>query len=157
MRILILGDGNCSFGKALETRLESSYLVYDILNITTLDSQYPETRSILNHFQKNPKIQINHSVDATKSLLYLSNLQDQAQEAQRGVQQQEVRYDYIIFNFPHIGIENSQIHSSMVAHILYQVKEVLNENGVFYLSLADEQPTHWRLYDCTTFPLFSFL
>jgi hypothetical protein len=169
MRILILGDGNCSFGRALENRLEFSSLTYDLLNITTFDSQeqlltkYPETRSILQNFRKNQKIQMKHSVDATKSLRFLlsQDILPSPPETHKtmGVlqdQQHQDRYDYVIFNFPHIGIENSQIHSSMIGHILCQVKEILNDNGVFYLSLADEQPKHWKLYR-STFSFFFYV
>lgn len=35
--------------------------------------------------------------------------------------------------------------TSMLGHIIYQVKKVLQRNGIFYLSLADDQPINWKL------------
>jgi hypothetical protein len=56
-----------------------------------------------------------------------------------------MEYEFIIFNFPHLGIEDCSRHAPMMGHILYRVKEVLREDGVFYLTLADEQPRNWKL------------
>ncbi len=80
------------------------------------------------------RIRVIHSVDATKSMEYL--LSDEKEEG---------HFDSIIFNFPHIGIENSTIHSSFLGHLLYEIKRILKDDGVFELSLADEQPENWKL------------
>jgi hypothetical protein len=137
MRLLVLGDGNYSYSRALEQTLESNRISYDLLCLTSYDSKedlfikYPESNSILNLLQRNSKIQIHYSVDATRSLRYLMA--------------DGPLFDSVIFNFPHIGIENSQIHSSMIGHLLHQVKGVMAEDGVFYLSLADDQAQNWKL------------
>jgi hypothetical protein len=146
MRILVLGDGNYSYSRALEQSLEfrqlhssSPSLSYDLLSLTSFDSKeslfdkYPESKSILQLLERNSRIQIHFSIDATQSL--------------NSLVVDEQLFDTVIFNFPHIGIENSQIHSSMIGHILHQVKGVMKEDGVFYLSLADDQPHNWKLYE----------
>lgn len=169
MNCLILGDGNFSFSKSFLNNLERNKVNYNKLIFTSYDSKqeiikkYPESKQILEILQRNKKVIIKHNIDATKVLISLLNDNNDDREDQEDQnsfnssiiqetkeiiekkEEEEELFDYIIFNFPHIGVENYILHSSMLGHILYQVKKVLKFNGIFYLSLADDQPVNWKL------------
>lgn len=141
VNILNLGDGNFSFSKSLRYYLDRPYFLNHHLVTTSFDSQndilqkYPEAKSTLSHLAKINDCSVVHSVDATQDLCSVTRLATQ--------------YEYIIFNFPHLGIENCERHASMVGHILYRIKDALKIGGVFYLTLADDQSQNWKLYVST--------
>ena len=65
------------------------------------------------------------------------------------------RFTDIIFNFPHLAIENAMLHSSLLAHTIYQSKCILTNitnnntdsiNGMIYISLAVAQGVRWRIH-----------
>ena len=137
--ILILGDGNFSFSKSLIHTLDKpGYNDKSHVVATSFDSKievlrkYPEAMSNFSSMKRaRTSSTVVHGVDATQSLSSVSSVTP--------------IYNYIIFNFPHLGVEDCNRHASMIGHILYRVKEVLADTGVFYLTLADEQPQNWRV------------
>jgi hypothetical protein len=142
--ILVLGDGNFSFSRSLcqsieEFRGRSDFQVV----LTSYDSEqqlllkYPECRTTLKYLKSKQNVRLCHSVNAALPLQHLL--------AESFVNGSINSYDYVIFNFPHLGVENSKLHSALLAHIIHQVLRVLSSNGIFYLTLADDQPTNWKL------------
>ena len=165
MRILILGDGNFSFSLALYKSLDylcsylgSSYSASDShIDATSFDdlnsllSKYPETKHIIQFLQSKDNCQILHEINATRQL-YHQLMTDQP-------------YDHIIFNFPHLGVENELLHSNLLGHILYRYygSSLLHYDiiliiyiafhrcaeatidGNVYISLAEDQARRWRL------------
>ena len=85
---------------------------------------------MINSFSDNVSIQ--HGVNACRSLSQQIGLGD-------------TKMDYVFFNFPHLGVEDCQLHAFMMAHLMSCVKSVMTDDGIFYLSLADDQPLKWRL------------
>lgn len=51
----------------------------------------------------------------------------------------------VIFNHPHLGVEDSRLHALFLSHLFYSVKSVLSEDGHFCLTLAAGQYERW---DC---------
>jgi hypothetical protein len=135
--ILNLGDGNFSYSKSLVCYLDRPCFANYYLVTSSFDSRddlmqkYPEARSTLAHLAKVEECSVIHSVDATQDLRNISPVTS--------------KYEYIIFNFPHLGIEDCNQHASMMGHVLYRVKEALQLGGTFYLTLADEQSHNWKL------------
>ena len=67
--------------------------------------KYPETLGIINEMVKNERVSVYHDVDATSI-------------AKSKVAELENKYTDVIFNFPHLGREDCNAHSSMLAHIM---------------------------------------
>ena len=138
----MLGDGDFSFSKALLLGL-SSFPDYSacLFVLTSFDSEaelvekYPETRGFLKSFSKQSNVIVRHGIDATKSLDHL--LQDVTVEF----------FTDIIFNFPHLAVENAKLHSCLLGHVVYRSKQVLHSDGTLYISLAEAQAERWRLHD----------
>lgn len=100
--------------------------------------KYPEFSGILSQMkllddESISKISIQHLVDATKSL------------------KEQVHIDcfhHIIFNFPHLGIENLHSHSSLLAHIMYRAREVMISEppSLLHVALSVSQSHRWKLF-----------
>ena len=148
-RILLLGEGNFSFTRSLCESLSLIHsnnnkkeknkkkVIHYHITTTSYDTQqevvrkYPEANNHFSFLTKVKNVTIKHNIDALESLstqLETSYL-----------------YDYIIFNFPHIGKEDCQLHKCFLGHLLNRVKEVLTRNGLFYLTLAEGQAENWCL------------
>ena len=54
-------------------------------------------------------------------------------------------FDFIIFNFPHLGVEDSIQHSSLLAHFFYSVRPLMHSKSIIHLSLTRGQSERWRL------------
>ena len=69
--------------------------------------KYPEVIHILSEISKYDKVKVIYGIDATKldSNIRLANN----------------KYDCIIFNFPHLGIEDCIRNSSLVAHTMHRL------------------------------------
>lgn len=54
-------------------------------------------------------------------------------------------YKYVIFNHPHIGREDAQLHSRFLSHFFYSVKtHWLARHGVVHLALVKGQCERWK-------------
>ena len=116
--ILLLGEGNFTFSQDLVKILIEFPPIGAIKRIVTtsfdersdLRGKYSSTDKILNGLSTFDHVKIINGIDATKNLsLQLSSKQCE-----------EMAFDHIIFNFPHLGYEDLKAHSSLVAHILYR-------------------------------------
>jgi hypothetical protein len=144
-RILVLGDGDFSFSATLIGALsELSDFKSFIFLITSFDdsgelvTKYSETDSILKRFAKLDNVTVKHGVDATVSMTELLNYAHVPD------------FTDVIFNFPHLGIENARLHSSLLSHFLHHARQVLSADGIVYVSLALAQAERWELEKSAT-------
>lgn len=152
--VLLLGEGNFSFSLSLSKLLEEISLTNGQIfkmYATSFDCReevirkYPESKSIL--YNLSSKGHILHNIDASQSLNF--NFEP------------SIKFDDVIFNFPHLGLEDLHLHSQLLAHILHRyiivsivdvifiycsVREVLSSTGIFHLTLAADQAQNWKLY-----------
>lgn len=138
----MIGDGNFSFSLSILTRLAAAKLTENIsLTATSFDSRsellskYPESDHILNEL-KRKHASVFHGIDATK---VLSTLQES--RGDDGL----ITFDEIIFNFPHLGVEDMRKHQSLLAHVIHSCKEVMSDTSFLSIALADSQNTQWQL------------
>jgi hypothetical protein len=106
-----LGDGNFSFSLSLLNNLQLFRIENTKVVATSFDS-YDEVRSkysnancIINELQKFSNVSVMFDVDAC-------NLQNVFISGEK--------FENIIFNFPHLGIEDCCKHSSFLAHIFHR-------------------------------------
>ena len=118
-KILFLGEGDFSFTHAFLCRLTDVKQdnVFDVVSTSYYSAmevltKYPHAKKTLGTFAKNTdrRIRICHDIDATKSLVTQLSLCPTPTEA----------IDHVVFNFPHLGVEDCKSHSSLVAHIFYR-------------------------------------
>ena len=57
-------------------------------------------------------------------------------------------YDHVIFNHPHLGTEDAQLHSRFLQHFFFAVtKRWLSTSGVLHLTLVIGQCERWKCID----------
>lgn len=147
-RYLLLGEGNFTFAASLSRHLfrddkrggSRKGGVAEVV-ATSFDSEeqvlskYPEARGVLSQLQQFS--QLVHGVDATRPLV---------QQLASGEDKNAALFDCIIFNFPHLGVEDARMHSSMLAHSMACIGAALrDDSSVFVLTLADAQAVRWRM------------
>ena len=55
---------------------------------------------------------------------------------------------FVIFNHPHLGTENAELHAKFLSHLFYSVNKFwLSPSGLFYLTLANGQYERWNCSD----------
>ena len=156
VRVLILGDGDCTFSASLSTALQKSDLSgsplrrYELV-ATCFDSEeevllkYPFSIKAIQALRalplpttstENVEGRLLFEVNATASLESLTQADDKHREG----------FQHIIFNFPHIGEEHCHLHAALLKHVLYRANEVLQDEGCIHISLADGQAASWRLH-----------
>ena len=144
MRIFLLGEGNFSFTNSLINNLSLYNIKYSALVTSSYDSiddlhdKYPESRNVLTKINKSAhtnNIHILHNIDATKNLSEQLPIHPDI----------PLLYDHIIFNFPHLGIEDSNIHSSLLAHFLDSTLSIIYHNTFVYITLTYTQYINWKL------------
>ena len=152
-RYLLLGEGNFSFAWSLSRwlsrgRREDKGSVHQLV-ASSFDSEeqvlskYPEASSVLSQFrQLGRQNLVVHGVDATRPLApQLSSIVGGGED-----ESATALFDCIIFNFPHLGVEDAQLHSSMLAHSMACIAASLrDDSSVFVLTLADAQAARWKM------------
>ena len=166
VRVLVLGDGDCTFSASLTTALQKSSSALESsttcsyqLVVTCFDSKedvlhkYPFSIKAIQLLEALPPVssiteivkgRLVFGVNATASLesLMQSNEEDDPTHQET--------FQHIIFNFPHIGKEDCHLHAALLKHILYRAKDVLQSDGCVYISLADGQAVSWQLFKAAT-------
>ena len=76
-------------------------------------------------------VNINYKINATRPIL--EQLYTESSETTTI----PLHFNHVIFNFPHLGKEDSLAHNCFLAHLLHEMKASLHkEDGKIYLSLA---------------------
>lgn len=119
-KILLLGEGNFTFALDLTELLvgvgNTDDLKLQNITATSIDQKheliekYPSIEKTFMDLDMHSQVQVIHGIDATK------DLKSQLINASCTT----IVFDYIIFNFPHLGYEDMHHHSSLIAHILYR-------------------------------------
>ena len=157
--VLLLGEGDFSFTRSLELYFGSCSKPR--LISTSFDSgedvvkKYKDANVWLDKWRQDASgsgtVQALHGVDATKDIL-----------AQLGPTADYCKCSTVIFNFPHLGVEDAKLHGVMVAHVMMRARELLLGSGgagkgFFILALADAQAERWKVNDMAirnNMPLF---
>ena len=153
--ILLLGEGNFTFASALLNVLNSDRnIIYQKITSTSYDSRneleqkYQDIKSILKKICSYDRVLIMHNIDASKSLSdQLSSVENDSNDS---IEARDFTYDHIIFNFPHLGIEDAMRHSCLLAHFLDSVKSIINESSIVYITLTKRQCDRWKLNEMST-------
>eukprot|EP00123_Amoebidium_parasiticum_P008505 comp18854_c1_seq1/m.20892 comp18854_c1_seq1/g.20892 ORF comp18854_c1_seq1/g.20892 comp18854_c1_seq1/m.20892 type:complete len:467 (-) comp18854_c1_seq1:378-1778(-) len=96
---------------------------------TEVVRKYPESRGILERLERYPHVQVLHDINAWL-------LADQFPGK---------LFDMIIWNHPHLGLEDFRLHRFLLAHFLNSAKGSLAEGGAVIVSLVDGQEERWNL------------
>jgi hypothetical protein len=143
-RVLILGDGNFSFSSSFASVLvrllhtttashEPSVLIF----CTSFDSRdelvrkYPESTHHIQQCLRYACVRILHNIDAT--YLRVENFGGPV--------------NMVVFNFPHLGIEDCGLHASLIAHIFHSARNILLPGGTISIALSEDQSKRWRLVE----------
>ncbi len=175
--VLLLGEGNFSFTYSLCNRLKSLLQVHAsskgstressptklpdthvstpekiVIVTSAFDSEdevlrkYPEMKHTISELRKldraceHLEIHVLYNFDAT--LPYIPQFLPTS-ASHIGA------FDSIIFNFPHLGIEDAKSHGCMVAHTMHVLQAALSgkESSHFLLAIADAQWERWNIRD----------
>ncbi len=157
--VILLGEGDFSFTRSLELYFGSNSKPRMISS--SFDSgeeiakKYKDANVWLSKWRMggggSSAIQALHGIDATKELL-----------TQLGPAAADCTFSTVIFNFPHLGVEDARLHGAMVAHVMMRARELLlgsggSGKGFFVLALADAQAERWKVNDMAirnNMPLF---
>lgn len=129
VKILIVGDGNLSFSLSLCRLYKArSPLVFQHFGIplssnlniiaTTFDShqqlleKYAETKDIIFNLQTFKFLQLVHEINAME-------LHSSFNE----------KFDFVVWNHPHLHIEDFKLHGVLLAHFFDSVSRVLTRQG----------------------------
>lgn len=152
-RVLILGDGNFSFSLALARllfddeehtpesaaaaagclRLGTKEPVSVVLACTSFDShqqliaKYPESAHILARLSRFPRVEILHNINAWQCKEHFGSQ----------------RFDAVLWNHPHLGLEDFRLHRFLMAHFFASVVRVMAPDGFVSITLVQGQETRW--------------
>ena len=174
---LLVGEADFSFTHSLilglSKLLKSTHETNKKMNYSIISTCFDSNEITFNKYQDcnmridninkiantsiNNSINVNicYNVDVLKNLNYLKNKLSEKNENENG------KFDEIIFNFPHIGTECVYRNSSLLGHFVYQAKQILNitstttptttnnsnNHGYICISLTSEQYIRWKLDD----------
>eukprot|EP01147_Barroeca_monosierra_P004961 gene4961-8733_t len=150
--VLILGDGNFSFSLALADAIwgkgTSKSAADELFNTDTHDLskslyivstsfddkeelmwKYPETLGILDRLKKFNHVQVIHGINAWQ-------LQDHFRD---------VEFRSIIWNHPHLGVEDFRLHKFLMAHFFHSTAACLAPSGFVSISLVKGQAERWDI------------
>ena len=148
-KILILGDGNLSFASSLVHRLQVFPSKFEVVatcydNENEVLRKYPESKSFMTNLRKMyPHVKLFFAISATSDLKMQLEKQGSPFSAFRS----------IVFNFPHLGIEDCSAHSSLLAHFICEAGKVLDstyEDSSIYVTLTELQCALWSLEKMAT-------
>lgn len=150
-RVLLVGEGNLSFALAMTRRCPK----YHVL-ATTFDerdallAKFKETRGILQRLAEAGTVRVLHGIDASN---LSATLRERARHAGLAVEDGRADggdivaggFDCVVFNNPHLGVEDVARHRRFVAHFLHEALAVTAPRGEICVTLCDDQPERWGL------------
>jgi Domain of unknown function (DUF2431) len=158
--VLTLGDGDFTFSLDLARWLHTKrtlrvhLIATGIDTLSELTAKYKDSPSILKRLLRcgSPrqddcggvtpvKVTVLHGVNAVDEI---ANQEVKGQPTCSPTEHQ-IRADEVIFNHPHLGVENAQLHRLFLCHLFHAVeRRWLNQpSGVFHLTLAHGQFERW--------------
>lgn len=137
---MVLGDGNLSFGLALARALPHVWPELRLV-CSTFDGEdallrkYPESAATLARLARLERVRVLHCVDATALHTHRAALPPACRA--------------VLFNFPHLGVEDCALHASLLAHSMHAARGLLSAApaGLLCIALSEEQCARWRLLD----------
>ena len=189
-RILLLGEGNFSYSRSLVAHLAQAADKFYVL-ATSFDSEevlyrkYPEARrtiATLRRTGRSPLPNLSKTATSSRSCTAKTNSNsnsannvqvevgfsfdatgDYSQQLRRLSVATPPAFDSIVFNFPHLGVEDAKLYGSLVAHSVLALQAAFmpakyssahapvpapasaESLPVFFLSLADAQFSRWSI------------
>ena len=133
VRVLTLGDGDFSFSADLMEicsagtgpRLELIATGFD--SAATLKARYPAAATHLARLVSRGA-SVRHDTDAT---------QPPPELAAGG-------FDHVIFNHPHLGVEDARLHGYLLSHAFAAMAALLRPGGRIHLTLVGGQCERWE-------------
>ena len=58
----------------------------------------------------------------------------------------QIKYDVIVWNFPHCGLEDSRLNCNLIGFFFYSACEFLKPNGEIQITLCNGQFRRWGLH-----------
>jgi len=130
LRTLILGDGDFSFGLSYSRRYKSIRLTATSFDPhEELLSKYPTAQDNVSSM-KAAGARVLHGVDATNLAPHFGSLQEASNSCNLE------SFDTIIFNNPHIGVEDLHRHRFLLAHFFAEAREHLVRVRMFATALS---------------------
>jgi hypothetical protein len=117
---LICGDGNFSFSLALSKMTNEAIWATSYDSLPELLAKYPEFAAIRSQLKV-----VYHGIDACQ--LPFRNM------------------DTIIWNHPHLGVEDFKLHQRLLAHFFYSCTQALSPTGIVHVTLVDGQDLKWEV------------
>jgi hypothetical protein len=136
MRVLTVGDGNLSFSLSLSRIMRNISINPSLISLTatTFDDQ-------INLQQKHPE-----SVRIIEKLLG-KNVTVKHQINAISLSKDLGTFSIIVFNHPHLGIEDAACHRTLLAHFFHSCRDRLRSGGQIMISLVEGQPERWKLLE----------
>jgi len=152
--VTLLGEGNFSFANAAANMIKKrdplifSFLELDaaahttvFLSCTSFDGprqalldKYPETIPLFQKLESHENVEIVHNVNAWDP---------------RTFSQSHAKWSRILWNHPHLGIENFKQHRFLMSHLFYTTSQLLtDDDGLIMVTLVRGQAKRWDLKGC---------
>jgi len=127
-----------------ELRDKYKDIEFILRNIRTCSDSTPSTNS-------NCKTDTNTSLDGSRiqidtTILHGVNAVDASNYKDDTTTNNTVTksYNHVIFNHPHLGTEDAQLHSRFLQHFFFAVTKRLSKSGVLHLTLVIGQCERWK-------------
>ena len=148
-RILICGDGNFSFSLSIGRLIKNgdAQLLEELvgcpgpfeITCTSFDTRaqllgkYQECEQILPQLDRMGAegITVEHGINAWELETHYP----------------ETRFDVVLWNHPHLGTENFNLHRFLLTHFMFSARQVLKEQGFILLSVLSGQSMRWAIED----------
>ena len=135
-RVLTVGDGNLSFSLSLCHILRAIVPQSSMMNFvaTTFDDKaslcikYPESEKIITKLLEKG-VEIHHQINAVALPPRIGS------------------FSIIVFNHPHLGIEDAACHRILLAHFFHSCLSHLRSGSQVFVSLVEGQPERWKLVE----------
>ncbi|KAJ9458242.1 hypothetical protein DIPPA_06764 [Diplonema papillatum] len=148
-RILICGDGNFSFslalGKLLSTDDPRSQIVADLV---AMEGPYEVTCT---SFDSREQL-LRKYHECGRILPTLDSMAPHGVSVEHGINAWELdehypgaSFDAVIWNHPHLGTENFNLHRFLMCHFLHSAKQKLTDGGSVVVSVLKGQAVRWDI------------
>ena len=106
-----------------------SFVATTFDDAVSLQCKYPESTHILTKLRERTNVTIQHQINAISLPPQLGT------------------FSMIVFNHPHLGIEDAASHRTLLAHFFHSCRARLRSGGQIFVSLIEGQPERWKLLE----------